>query len=83
MVRKESSIQEGGVDLISNNDIRRFNWTLAKFVMTYPGISGRVRVLEVNNKSGPFLQWILRLYTPEVFEDESSFKHFFQKWIVH
>lgn len=65
-VRKESSIKEGDVVLIGDNDVKRINWPLAKVLKTYPGKDGRIRVVEVKTRFGTFIRPIQRLYPLEV-----------------
>ena len=65
-VKKDSSVKEGDIVLIGDNNTKRINWPLAKVIKTYPGKDGKVRVVELKTKSGTLLRPIQKLYPLEV-----------------
>ncbi|XP_055943510.1 uncharacterized protein LOC129974066 [Argiope bruennichi] len=71
-IRNESKIKEGDIVLIGDSNVKRINWPLGRVIKLYLGKDKKVRLVEVQTKSGSFLRPIQRLFPLEVSQSEKS-----------
>ncbi|XP_055932061.1 uncharacterized protein LOC129962339 [Argiope bruennichi] len=71
-IRNESKIKEGGIVLIGDSNVKRINWPLGRVIKLYLGKDKKVRLVEVQTKSGSFLRPIQRLFLLEISQSEKS-----------
>ncbi|KAF8777077.1 hypothetical protein HNY73_014000 [Argiope bruennichi] len=71
-IRNESKIKEGDIVLIGDIRLKRINWPLGRVIKLYLGKDKKVRLVEVQTKSGSFLRPIQRLFPLEVSQSEKS-----------
>ncbi|KAF8795262.1 hypothetical protein HNY73_003133 [Argiope bruennichi] len=58
--------------LIGDSNIKRINWPLGRVIKLYLGKDKKVRLVEVQTKSGSFLRPIQRLFLLEISQSEKS-----------
>ncbi|KAF8795614.1 hypothetical protein HNY73_000099 [Argiope bruennichi] len=71
-IRNESKIKEENIVLIGDSNVKRINWPLGRVPQINLGKDKKVRLVEVQTKSGSFLRPIQRLLTLEVSQSEKS-----------
>ncbi|GBM26159.1 hypothetical protein AVEN_47538-1 [Araneus ventricosus] len=68
----ESKIKEGDIVLIGDSNVKRINWPLGRVIKLYLGKDKKVRLVEIQTKSGSFLRPIQRLFPLEISQSEKS-----------
>ncbi|GBO00680.1 hypothetical protein AVEN_119801-1 [Araneus ventricosus] len=68
----ESKIKEGDIVLIGDSNVKRINWPLGRVIKLYLGKDKKVRLVEIQTKSGSFLRPIQRLFPLEINQSEKS-----------
>ncbi|GBO44477.1 hypothetical protein AVEN_71545-1 [Araneus ventricosus] len=67
----ESKIK-GDIVLIGDSNVKRINWPLGRVIKLYLGKDKKVRLVEIQTKSGSFLRPIQRLFPLEISQSEKS-----------
>ncbi|GBL98686.1 hypothetical protein AVEN_19727-1 [Araneus ventricosus] len=68
----ESKIKEGDIVLIGDSNVKRINWPLGRVIKLYLGKDKKVRLVEIQTKSGSFLRPIQRHFPLEISQSEKS-----------
>ncbi|GBM44036.1 hypothetical protein AVEN_124292-1 [Araneus ventricosus] len=68
----EFKIKEGDIVLIGDSNVKRINWPLGRVIKLYLGKDKKVRLVEIQTKSGSFLRPIQRLFPLEISQSEKS-----------
>ncbi|GBN17661.1 hypothetical protein AVEN_199281-1 [Araneus ventricosus] len=68
----ESKIKEGYIVLIGDSNVKIINWPLGRVIKLYLGKDKKVRLVEIQTKSGSFLLPIQRLFSLEISQSETS-----------
>ena len=68
--RESRRVQVGDVELVTDNNLPRGRWPLARVVKVFPGSDGRVRTVELKTKSGTYVRPVVKLCVLDASDEE-------------